>query len=208
MGMELKEGMTLKEFGAQTGRKAKGKHNADYSTKDYMGHYRHSVWRYQGGLTKAGTRRRRMQKNGKWTITPVMFRKILTSINSLLLEALLQGQDIELPDKFGILYARQKEIYTKIDENGKLKTNRAVNWDETKKLWFEDKEARETKQRVYYDNCEAKMYLKIQFGDFTNKRFLTFMPICNFMRKASKQLSEGLIELPPQGASVKAIKDI
>ena len=205
--MELREGMTYAEFNSQVQGRSKGKRNADYSTKDYFDYYRHSVWRYQGGLTKKGTRRKRMAKNGKWTISPVLYRKILTSVNSLLLEALLQGQDIVLPDEFGILYARQKEIFTKL-EDGKVKTNRAINWKETKKLWYEDKESREAKQVVYQDNCNAKPYMRIQFGDFTNKRFLMFMPLHTVIRSAAKQVSEGKIQLPHQGTSVKAIKDL
>lgn len=205
--MELKEGMTYKEFNSQVQGRSKGRCNADYSTKDYFDYYRHSVWRYQGGLTKRGTRRKRMAKNGKWTISPTLYRKILSSINSTLLEAILQGQDIKLPIEFGILYARQKSVYTKL-ENGKLRTNRAINWKETKKLWFEDKESREAKQVIYQDNCKAKPYMKIQFGDFTNKRFLSFAPMHSVMRKVAKQISEGQVELPPHGTSVKAIKDL
>lgn len=206
--MELKEGMTYKEFNAQVHGRSTGKCNADYHVKDYHDYYRHSVWRYQGGLTKRGTRRVRMAKNGKWTINSSLYKKILTSINSLLLEAMLQGQDIVLPDDFGILYARQKNIFTKLDKDGHIRTNRSVNWKETKKLWFEDKEARETKQLVYQDNCKAKPYIKVQFGDFTNKRFLTFIPLQIFLRNTAKRVTEGEIKLPPQGTSVKAIKDI
>ena len=206
--MEYKEGMTIKEYRQQNGRKSKGRYNADYSTKDYMEHYRHSVWRYQGGFTKRGTRRKRMQKSGKWTIRPALFRKIITSINSLLLETILQGEDVELPVDFGILYARQKKIFTKLDEEGNIKTNRAVNWNETVKLWFADKEAREAKQRVFHDNCTSKVYMRIQFGDFPNKRFLTFMPVHNLMRQVAKNHTTGNLELPPIGTSVKGIKDI
>jgi hypothetical protein len=76
------------------------------------------------------------------------------------------------------------------------------------KLWFEDKEAREAKQRVFYDNCTSKVYMRIQFGDFSNKRFLTFMPIHSFMRQVAKNHTTGNLELPPIGTSVKGIKDI
>ena len=208
MGMEFKEGMTFKDFVTSKRKRGKGKLTTDYSVKDYFQHYRHSVWRYQGGLTKKGTRRQRMAKNSKWNLTPVMFRKIISSINSLLLEATIQGEDIKLPIDFGTLYARQKEIYTKLDEEGNLKTNRAVNWNETMKLWFEDKEAREAKQIVYQDNCNAKPYMRIQFGDYTNKRFLEFRPIHTTMRRVTRTMGKGELILPKQGTSIKAIKDI
>ena len=206
--MEYKEGMTFKDFISQKKKRGKNKLKIDYAVKDYYQYYRHSVWRYQGGLTKAGKRRQRMAKNNKWNITPVKYKKILTSINLLLLEAILKGEDIELPVEFGILYARQKDIYTKLDDDGSLKTNRAINWKETLKLWYEDKESRESKQLVYQDNCNAKPYMRIQFGDFTNKRFLEFLPIHNKMRAITKTMGEGKLVLPKRGTSVKAIKDI
>ena len=206
--MEYKEGMTFKEFVASKRKREEGKLNADFKVKDYLAYYKHTVWRYQGGLTKAGTRRKRMQKNGKWNLTPVLYKKILSSINSLLLEAVIQGEDIELPVGFGIIYARQKDVYTKLNEDGTLKTNRAINWKETLQLWYDDKEARETKQIVYQDNSKVKAYIRIKFGDFINKRFLKYCPTIPFMRKVAKGIKDGSIVLPEKGTSTKAIKDI
>ena len=206
--MELKEGMTYGEFNSQIHKRSKGKCNAQYSTKDYYSHYRHSVWRYQGGLTIRGTRRKRMSKNGKWTLSPAQYRKIIMAINSLLLETICQGQDVDMPNDFGILYARQKTIFTRLGDDGNIKTNRTINWKETKKLWFEDKESRESKQLVYHDNGHAKPYVRMQFGDFTNKRFLSFYPLHTYMRTMAKEVAEGKLKLPKQGTSVKAIKDL
>ena len=95
--MEYKEGMTFKDFITSKRKRGIGRNNSDYGTADYFKHYRHSVWRYQGGLTKRGTRRQRMAKGNKYNITQAQYKKILTSINSLLLEATLKGEDIELP---------------------------------------------------------------------------------------------------------------
>ena len=206
--MEYKEGMTFKDFISQKKKRGKTKLPPDFTVKDYMKHYRHSVWRYQRGLTRAGTRRKRMAKNSKWILTPVQYKKILSSINTLLLEATLRGEDIELPEGFGVLYARQKPVITKVDENGKLRTNRAVNWKETLNLWYKDKEAREAKQVVYQENCKAKPLILIQFGDFTNKRFLSFKPIHKVMRTVAQTMGKGELILPPIGISTKAIKDL
>lgn len=206
--MEYKEGMTFKDFIGQKKKRGKTKLHPDFTMKDYMEYYKHSVWRYQGGLTRAGTRRKRMAKNSKWILTPVQYKKILSSINILLLEATLRGEDIELPEGFGVLYARQKPVVTKVDDKGNLKTNRAVNWKETLNLWYEDKEARETKQVVYQENCKAKPLILMQFGDFTNKRFLFFNPIHKIMRNISQTMGKGELILPPIGASTRAIKDL
>ena len=206
--MEYKEGMTFKDFISQKKKRGQAKLRTDFSTKDYLEYYKHTVWRYQGGLTTRGTRRQRMAKNSKWRLTPVEFKKILTSINILLLEAALRGEDIELPEDFGILYARQKPIFTRLNADGRLRTNRAVNWKETLSLWFTDKEARETKQVVYQENCKAKPILNIQFGDFTNNRFLYFRPIHKVMRKVTQTMGKGELILPPVGASTRAIKDL
>ena len=102
--MEYKEGMTFKDFVSQKKKRGKTKLHPDFTMKDYMEYYKHSVWRYQGGLTRAGTRRKRMAKNSKWILTPAQYKKILSSINILLLEATLRGEDIELPEGFGVLF--------------------------------------------------------------------------------------------------------
>jgi hypothetical protein len=149
-----------------------------------------------------------MNKNGKWTISPVLYRKILCSINSLLLEATLKGEDIELPVDFGTIYARHIPVYIKLDEEGNVKTNRAINWNGTLKLWYEDKEARQNGQLVLQDNCTKKPYIGLMFGDFTNKKFLHLQPSTTIMRKVAKDMQQGLINLPPKGTRTKAIKDI
>ena len=206
--MEFKEGMTFKEFTSTKKKRSENKLKADFGVKDYFEHYRHSVWRYQGGRTRRGTFRQRMNKNGKWTLSQSEYNKILTSINNLLLEATLQGEDIQLPLDFGILYARQKPIYTKVDDKGNLKTNRAVNWQETLKLWYADRESRDCKQVVYQDNCKVKAYINIKFGDFPNKNFFSLVPNTTMMRNLAKQLKEGKLMLPPVGSSMRAIKDL
>ena len=208
MGMELKEGMTFKEFSAQKRPRSKGKLNSDFGVKDYYSYYKHTVWRYQGGKTQRGTFRKRMNKNGKWTISPVLYRKILCSINLLLLEATLKGEDIELPVDFGTIYARHIPVYIKLDEEGNVKTNRAINWNGTLKLWYEDKEARQNGQLVLQDNCTKKPYIGLMFGDFTNKKFFHLQPSTTIMRKVAKDMQQGLINLPPKGTRTKAIKDI
>ena len=48
----------------------------------------------------------------------------------------------------------------------------------------------------------------MQFGDFTNKRFLCFKPTHNAMRRVTRTMGKGELVLPNQGTSVKAIKDI
>jgi hypothetical protein len=60
--MEYKEGMTFKDFVDQKRKRGKARLTTDFRTKDYIEYYKHSVWRYQGGLTRAGTRRKRMAK--------------------------------------------------------------------------------------------------------------------------------------------------
>ena len=51
----------------------------------------------------------------------------------------------------GGLELRSNNTYVKF-KNGKLKTNRMIDWNATLKLWYNDKEAKHKKQLVRLEN--------------------------------------------------------
>lgn len=110
-------------------------------------------------------------RKNKWfnigrPLTEKEFYSIIRTINNLLLDSYLNGEDIVFPLKMGKLELRKYSTYVKFKGN-KLVTNRAINWKETNKLWLEDKEAFNNKTLIRYDS-------KIIFNCKYNKRNAIF----------------------------------
>ena len=89
--------------------------------------------------------------DSKYVLTDCQYLRIIRLINSSLRDSLIQGEDIILPERMGRLEVRKRAI-TKEFKNGKLKTNRMIDWNATLKLWYNDKEAKHKKQLVRLEN--------------------------------------------------------
>lgn len=127
-------------------------------------------------------------------VSETEFYKIIRSVNNDLAQQLIQGQDVKLPQRMGQLEVRKFETYVKL-HNGKLKTNRSVDWDATLKLWYEDEEAKENKILI---KCEDKQVFTVFYNkmiaNYNNKTIYLFKPnraLSNAIRFAGK---EGLID--------------
>ena len=104
------------------------------------------------------------------------FRVIVNALNQSLQDQLLQGRDATFPERMGRLEVRKYKTYVGL-EGGKIRTNLAVNWDKTLRLWFEDKEAYDNKTLV---RCETKERFKFYYNKYNatynNKVFYEFLP--------------------------------
>lgn len=100
-------------------------------------------------------RKNRPKERSYYKMTSDQYYKLLRKANECLMDALMEKAQVVLPNKFGELVIIKKEATVKIDENGKMKTNRPINWDATIKLWFEDPEAEKAKTLVRWDNAEV-----------------------------------------------------
>lgn len=138
-------------------------------------------------------------KKNKWLdigqpITEREFGIIIKTINNYLQEQLLQNKDINLPKRMGKIelrkYANKKEIV-----NNKLKTNLPINWKETLKLWYEDKDSYTSKTLIRYENTERFLihYNKTN-AVYTNKTFYKFIPTRTLRIKLNKLIKEGKID--------------
>ena len=80
------------------------------------------------------------------------FRSILFTFNKNLYPIICNdGYMYRLPKRMGCLAIYQKDAYVRIKE-GKLKTNRQIDWNSTIKLWEEYPELRVKKQYVLFEN--------------------------------------------------------
>lgn len=102
------------------------------------------------------------------------FYTIVRTVNNLMAEELLEGRDIQFPQKMGQLEVRKYDTYVKL-VNGKVKTNRGVDWKATLQLWFEDEEAKENKTLVKVEDKEVfTIFYNRVIANFINKTMCQF----------------------------------
>lgn len=132
-------------------------------------------------------RRNKWKKTKGQHIEQALYSSIIDAVNKALVEKLLEGHEIELPQRMGSLYLASTPSKV-VFENGVLKTNYRVDWLKTLKLWFEDAEARnahKTVKRVQKDIIFIK-YDKHK-ATYTNKRFYAFRANRSLIRKVGQQ---------------------
>lgn len=113
----------------------------------------------------------RPQKD-KFILSKATYSKIISRVNSLLVDMLLQGHDIILPHRMGKIEIRRVEDKVTLVD-GKIVTNRSVDWVTTHKYWYDNPTARESKQLIYFMDTTPKLSLRYSKGSayYTNKNF-------------------------------------
>lgn len=113
------------------------------------------------------------------------FSTIVKAVNKELGLKLLEGHDINLPARMGLLEIRKYDAKIAIDNNGKVITNLPIDWIATLKLWYEDEKAKENKTLVKINEKEMfkLRYIKCK-AVYNNKAFYEF----KFSRELKKTL--------------------
>jgi hypothetical protein len=94
----------------------------------------------------------------------------------------------------GQIELRKYNTYVKFDD-GKIKTNRGVDWDATLKLWYEDSEAKENKIIVKMEDPEVFiLYYNKVMSNFNNKSLYDFKPNRELLLAVKKAGKEGKID--------------
>jgi len=137
--------------------------------------------------------RKNRPKDKKFILTEKQFYAFFRRVNQLLAEEFVRTQHLEFPNRMGELEMLQKKLRS-FFVDGKLKTNRPVDWDATLKLWYEDKEACDSKLLVRRD---APINPRIRYSKATaiyvNRAFYEFVPNRFLMQKAIKNFSNQLL---------------
>ena len=134
---------------------------------------------------------RKHKPNGKqYILKEVQDFAIIRSINNLLRESFIDGNDIKFPEKMGSLELRANK--PKIVLNGKkVKTNLPIDWNATLKLWYEDKQAYKDKFLVKTVESEIyKIYYSKNKANYNNKSFYQFIPNREFKLQLKHALKE------------------
>lgn len=120
-------------------------------------------------------------------------RQIVKLTNQYLANNLSQGIEIKLPQQMGALELRCNDSYVKF-ENGKLKTNRMIDWNKTLQLWFNDTEARINKQLVRLENKKIfSVFYNRYKAKYNNKVFYEFIPNRTLKQAIKNNINNGIV---------------
>lgn len=176
-----REGMTLKEYRYSKG---SGEHvyavNNSWGVYDYYKYYRHN----------------RPRERSYYKMNEYQYYKLIRTVNEYLVDLLFSNARVELPDGLGELLILNKPAKVSF-KDGKLITNRPVNWDATLRLWFEDPQAEKNKTLVRWDtdNVVNIVYRKTK-SSFKNKSFYEFQVIRRIKQRLSSLIAEKAFETP------------
>lgn len=138
-------------------------------------------------------------RKNKWLdigrpVTEHEFYTIIRSVNNMLADNLLNGEDVILPHRMGRLEIRKRNAYITF-KDGKLKTNLPIDWDNTLKLWAEDKEAYESKTLIRMEEKEIyRVFYNRGKALYENKSFYSFEPNRDIKRGLKSRIKNRLID--------------
>lgn len=138
-------------------------------------------------------------RKNKWfdigkTLTEHEFYSIIRKINEYLADNFIEGNDIKLPHRMGILELRKFDA--RIDfKNNKIETNLPIDWNKTLKLWYEDEEAFSNKTLIRVEERELfKVYYNKQSAKYNNKSFYEFKVNRELKLRLKRRIKDGRLD--------------
>lgn len=109
------------------------------------------------------------------SVTQKEYSQIIKRVNKYLIEEFNNYHDIVFPYNMGKLELRQYD--TKIEfKNGKVETNRPIDWKSTLQLWKDDIDSYNKKTLIRYESNQLfKIYYNKQKSDFQNQIYYKFI---------------------------------
>ena len=136
-------------------------------------------------------------KDKKYVLTESQYFAIVRQINNLLANELVQGRDITLPKRMGVLELRKFNKQVSLDNNGNLKTNLPIDWDSTLELWYNDEESKNSKTLLRHDSAEIfKIYYNKSKANYNNKSFYEFKCNKDLKQRLRQNIRYGIINAP------------
>lgn len=141
--------------------------------------------------------RKTKPKEAKYILTESQYFAIIRHVNKLLADELLTGMELQLPTRMGELQARKFETYVRFNKEGKMVTNRPIDWDRTLKLWYEDEKSYNNKLVLYR---EEKEIFRLKYSKakafYNNKSFYEFKFNKDLKLQLKSNIKEGRIDAP------------
>ena len=122
-----------------------------------------------------------------------LYSQVISTVNWLIVEQLLDGHEIELPYQMGSILLSSIPTYVCM-EDGKAKNNYSTDWKKTLEYWFEDPDAKASHQRIKRVQPwkYEVLYLK-QKAMYRNRRFYQFRPNRSLIRYIGHAVENGSI---------------
>lgn len=116
--------------------------------------------------------RKNKPKNKKFVLTDSQYYSIIRGVNEMLSEALVKGEDINLPERMGRIELRKYKLEPRLDSEGRLVYKAPIDWDATLKLWYDDpkEQANKTLIKIEANESYRVIYNKSK-ASFNNKSF-------------------------------------
>lgn len=131
----------------------------------------------------------------KYILSESQYFAIIRQINNLLVDDIVLGKEVKLPYRMGTIEVRKYEKSLKIDENGNVKTNLPIDWDNTLKLWYEDEESYKNKTLLRLDEQEIYKVLYNKEGvNFNNRSFYEFVFNKDLKLRLKHNIKQGIID--------------
>lgn len=139
--------------------------------------------------------RKNKPKEKKYVLSESQYFAIIRKINLLLIEELLQGNEITIPNRMGIIELRKFNSNIRIDKDGKVHTNLPIDWNKTLELWYEDEESYKNKTLVKMEETELfKIYYNKSSANYENKSFYEFVFNKDLKVRLKQKIKEGKID--------------
>lgn len=129
-------------------------------------------------------------RKNKWLdisrpLTEHEFYSIIRLMNNKIAQRLAKGDPFVLPCKMGMIELRKRPLCTLIDNKGKVRTNKSIDWDSTVDLWCKDPEEYKNKRLIYFDSKERFRFRYSKSKAIYNNK-------CYFRIKMNKELRREL----------------
>lgn len=139
--------------------------------------------------------RKNKPSDPKYILTESQYFAITRRVNNLLADNLVNGGEISFPHRMGRLEIRKTAGEVRLDANGKLITNLAIDWDGTLKLWYNDEESYNNRTLVRIEEKEIfEIYYNRGQANYSNKSFFEFSVNRVLKRRLKGKIKEGKIE--------------
>ena len=121
-------------------------------SKNVSGNRTHKITGSQNTISGFYYYRKIRPKESQFVLKDIEYLSIIREMNNLMADSLIKNKSVKLPSGFGKLEIIKVEPISWIDKDNNFKTNRMIDMNSTFKLWYDDKEARENKTIVRYDD--------------------------------------------------------
>ena len=139
--------------------------------------------------------RKNKPKDKKYILSESQYFAIIRQINNLLVDDIVTGNEVKLPHRMGTIEIRKYEKSVKIGEDGQIRTNLPIDWDNTLKLWYEDEEAYNNRTLIRLDEREIyKVFYNKEDANFNNRSFYEFVFNKDLKLRLKHNIKQGIID--------------